>query len=149
MVPFQVLFEQFKFFLNLYFLVMALSQFIPEIRIGYLYTYWGPLVSTFWYPVSTDQFYFQFYMTSLWYMLHKVNPQQYLYDDCYYRLNRVSLCARFIYPAQLSVAIVLLWQLLHLFKGPTQWGLFHLSYIDSMQRSIKDQYIDYDIKMNF
>lgn len=75
MVPFQVLFEQFKFFLNLYFLVMALSQFIPEIRIGYLYTYWGPLVSTFWYPVSNDQFYFQFYMTSLWYMLHKVNPQ--------------------------------------------------------------------------
>ncbi|XP_013389080.1 probable phospholipid-transporting ATPase IIB [Lingula anatina] len=38
-----VLFEQFKFFLNLYFLVMACSQFIPEIRIGYLYTYWGPL----------------------------------------------------------------------------------------------------------
>lgn len=22
---------------------MALSQFIPDIRIGYLYTYWGPL----------------------------------------------------------------------------------------------------------
>ncbi|KAK3086037.1 hypothetical protein FSP39_012460 [Pinctada imbricata] len=39
----KVLFEQFKFFLNLYFLIMALSQFIPEIRIGYLYTYWGPL----------------------------------------------------------------------------------------------------------
>ncbi|XP_053402729.1 probable phospholipid-transporting ATPase IIB [Mercenaria mercenaria] len=39
----KVLFEQFKFFLNLYFLVMASSQFIPEIRIGYLYTYWGPL----------------------------------------------------------------------------------------------------------
>ncbi|XP_064640226.1 probable phospholipid-transporting ATPase IIB isoform X2 [Lineus longissimus] len=38
-----VLFEQFRFFLNLYFLVMACSQFIPEIRIGYLYTYWGPL----------------------------------------------------------------------------------------------------------
>uniref|UniRef100_T1ISW6 Phospholipid-transporting ATPase n=1 Tax=Strigamia maritima TaxID=126957 RepID=T1ISW6_STRMM len=38
-----VLFEQFKFFLNLYFLVMALSQFIPDIKIGYLYTYWGPL----------------------------------------------------------------------------------------------------------
>lgn len=43
---FQVLFEQFKFFLNLYFLVMACSQFIPAIRIGYLYTYWAPLVST-------------------------------------------------------------------------------------------------------
>ncbi|CAH1785189.1 unnamed protein product [Owenia fusiformis] len=38
-----VLYEQFKFFLNLYFLVMAMSQFIPDIRIGYLYTYWGPL----------------------------------------------------------------------------------------------------------
>lgn len=38
-----VLFEQFRFFLNLYFLVMALTQFIPSIRIGYLYTYWGPL----------------------------------------------------------------------------------------------------------
>ena len=41
----QVLFQQFKFFLNLYFLVIALTQFIPQLRIGYLYTYWGPLVS--------------------------------------------------------------------------------------------------------
>merc|ERR1740128_338595 len=39
----KVLFQQFKFFLNLYFLIMACSQFIPEIRIGFLYTYWGPL----------------------------------------------------------------------------------------------------------
>ncbi|XP_013099837.2 probable phospholipid-transporting ATPase IIA isoform X1 [Stomoxys calcitrans] len=38
-----VLFGQFRFFLNLYFLIMALSQFIPDIRIGYPYTYWGPL----------------------------------------------------------------------------------------------------------
>ncbi|XP_075225291.1 putative phospholipid-transporting ATPase IIB isoform X2 [Lycorma delicatula] len=38
-----VLFQQFKFFLNLYFLLMAMSQFIPELRLGYLYTYWGPL----------------------------------------------------------------------------------------------------------
>lgn len=38
-----VLFQQFRFFLNLYFLIMALSQFIPDIRISYLYTYWGPL----------------------------------------------------------------------------------------------------------
>jgi len=38
-----VLFNQFKFFLNLYFLVMACSQFIPALRIGYLYTYWAPL----------------------------------------------------------------------------------------------------------
>jgi phospholipid-translocating ATPase len=38
-----VLYNQFKFFLNLYFLVMACSQFIPVLRIGYLYTYWVPL----------------------------------------------------------------------------------------------------------
>ncbi len=38
-----VLYNQFKFFLNMFFLVMALSQFIPQLRIGYLYTYWGPL----------------------------------------------------------------------------------------------------------
>lgn len=38
-----VLFEQFRFFLNLYFLLMAMSQFIPDVKIGYLYTYWGPL----------------------------------------------------------------------------------------------------------
>ncbi|XP_017858404.1 PREDICTED: probable phospholipid-transporting ATPase IIB isoform X2 [Drosophila arizonae] len=38
-----VLFEQFRFFLNLYFLLMALSQLYPDIRIGYPYTYWGPL----------------------------------------------------------------------------------------------------------
>ncbi len=42
-LSFQVLYNQFKFFLNLFFLVMALSQFIPQLRIGYLYTYWGPL----------------------------------------------------------------------------------------------------------
>lgn len=34
-----VLFQQFRFFLNLYFLIMAISQFLPDVRIGYLYTY--------------------------------------------------------------------------------------------------------------
>ena len=42
---FQVLYQQFKFFLNLYFLVVALSQFVPSLAIGFLYTYWAPLVS--------------------------------------------------------------------------------------------------------
>lgn len=41
----QILYEQFKFFLNLYFLIVALTQFIPQLRIGYIYTYWAPLVS--------------------------------------------------------------------------------------------------------
>ncbi|RWS09915.1 phospholipid-transporting ATPase IIB-like protein [Dinothrombium tinctorium] len=38
-----VLFNQFKFFLNLYFLLMACSQFIPSLKVGLLYTYWAPL----------------------------------------------------------------------------------------------------------
>ena len=38
-----VLYEQFRFFLNLYFLIMACTQFIPILRIGPLYTYWAPL----------------------------------------------------------------------------------------------------------
>ncbi|KAE9552729.1 hypothetical protein FO519_004046 [Halicephalobus sp. NKZ332] len=37
------LFEQFKFFLNLYFLFVALSQFFPSLKIGNLYSYWVPL----------------------------------------------------------------------------------------------------------
>ena len=40
---FQVLYNQFKFFLNLFFLIMATSQFIPQLRIGFIYTYWAPL----------------------------------------------------------------------------------------------------------
>ncbi|XP_028819924.1 putative phospholipid-transporting ATPase IIB isoform X3 [Denticeps clupeoides] len=39
-----VLYQQFKFFLNLYFLVVACSQFVPSLKIGFLYTYWAPLV---------------------------------------------------------------------------------------------------------
>ncbi|KAF6072933.1 putative ATPase phospholipid transporting 9B (putative) [Phyllostomus discolor] len=38
-----VLYQQFKLFLNLYFLVVSCSQFVPALKIGYLYTYWAPL----------------------------------------------------------------------------------------------------------
>ncbi|KAJ1562500.1 putative aminophospholipid-translocase [Cladochytrium tenue] len=38
-----VFYEQFKFFFNLYFLLVALSQFIPALKIGYLFTYFAPL----------------------------------------------------------------------------------------------------------
>ncbi|CAL9728696.1 phospholipid-transporting ATPase Neo1p [Monosporozyma unispora] len=38
-----LLYEQFKFFFNLYFLVVALSQAIPALRIGYLSSYIVPL----------------------------------------------------------------------------------------------------------
>ncbi|XP_066572153.1 putative phospholipid-transporting ATPase IIB isoform X2 [Amia ocellicauda] len=38
-----VLYQQFKLFLNLYFLVVSCSQFMSSLKIGYLYTYWAPL----------------------------------------------------------------------------------------------------------
>lgn len=38
-----LLYEQFKFFYNLYFLVVALSQAVPALRIGYLSSYVVPL----------------------------------------------------------------------------------------------------------
>ncbi|KAM4623210.1 putative phospholipid-transporting ATPase IIA [Discoglossus pictus] len=38
-----VLFNQFKYFFNLYFLLLACSQFVPEMRLGPLYTFWVPL----------------------------------------------------------------------------------------------------------
>lgn len=41
-----MLFSQFRYFFNFYFLLLACSQFVPEMRLGALYTYWVPLVST-------------------------------------------------------------------------------------------------------
>lgn len=38
-----VLFNQFKFFLNLYFLLMACSQFVDVLKVGPIFTYWAPL----------------------------------------------------------------------------------------------------------
>ena len=38
-----VLFHQFKIFLNLYFLLVAVSQLIPPLSVGPLYAYWAPL----------------------------------------------------------------------------------------------------------
>lgn len=38
-----ILYEQFKFFFNLYFLLVALSQIIPPLQIGYLSSYVVPL----------------------------------------------------------------------------------------------------------
>lgn len=38
-----ILYEQFKFFFNLYFLLVALSQAVPQLRIGYLSSYVVPL----------------------------------------------------------------------------------------------------------
>ncbi|KAF8272734.1 aminophospholipid-transporting P-type ATPase [Lactarius quietus] len=38
-----VFYEQFKFFFNLYFLLVALSQFVPALKTGFLVTYIAPL----------------------------------------------------------------------------------------------------------
>ncbi|KAH9932838.1 aminophospholipid-transporting P-type ATPase [Amylocystis lapponica] len=38
-----VFYEQFKFFFNLYFLLVALSQFVPALKIGFIATYVAPL----------------------------------------------------------------------------------------------------------
>ncbi|CAM2716515.1 unnamed protein product [Rotaria socialis] len=37
------LYEQFSVFLNLYFLIIGLSQFIPMFRVNYFFTYMAPL----------------------------------------------------------------------------------------------------------
>ncbi|KAF8810656.1 aminophospholipid-transporting P-type ATPase [Phlegmacium glaucopus] len=38
-----VFYEQFKFFFNLYFLLVALSQFVPALKTGFIITYIAPL----------------------------------------------------------------------------------------------------------
>lgn len=39
-----VLYEQFRYFFNLFFLIVTLSQFIPILKVGFLFTYVAPLV---------------------------------------------------------------------------------------------------------
>jgi len=38
-----VLWNQFKFFSNLFFLLIAISQAVPQLRVGFLFTYVAPL----------------------------------------------------------------------------------------------------------
>ena len=40
----KVLYEQFRYFFNLYFLLVALSQLFPPLQIGLLFTYIAPLI---------------------------------------------------------------------------------------------------------
>jgi phospholipid-translocating ATPase len=39
-----VLFNQFKFFFNLFFLLVSISQFFEVLRVGFLFTFLAPLV---------------------------------------------------------------------------------------------------------
>lgn len=38
-----VLYNQFKFFYNSFFLLIALSQFYPPLKVGFMFTYIAPL----------------------------------------------------------------------------------------------------------
>ncbi|KAI8331646.1 phospholipid-translocating P-type ATPase [Blakeslea trispora] len=51
-----VLFEQFVIFFNLYFLLVALSQFVPALKIGYILTYFGPLCFVLLITISKEAF---------------------------------------------------------------------------------------------
>ncbi|KAK9766200.1 putative aminophospholipid-translocase [Basidiobolus ranarum] len=51
-----ILYEQFKFFFNLYFLLVALSQFIPALKIGYIVTYVGPLCFVLIITISKEAY---------------------------------------------------------------------------------------------
>ena len=39
-----VLYEQFKYFFNMFYLLTALSQFIPALKVGLLFSFVAPLV---------------------------------------------------------------------------------------------------------
>ncbi|ORX48008.1 aminophospholipid-transporting P-type ATPase [Hesseltinella vesiculosa] len=49
-----VLLEQFVVFFNLYFLLVALSQFVPALKIGYIFTYFGPLCFVLLVTISKE-----------------------------------------------------------------------------------------------
>ena len=52
----KILYEQFRFFYNLYFLLVALSQLIPALKIGYLITYFGPLAFVLFLTLSKEAY---------------------------------------------------------------------------------------------
>ena len=40
----KVLYNEFKMFFNLFFLIIALTQFVPFLKVGFMFTYIAPLV---------------------------------------------------------------------------------------------------------
>lgn len=39
-----VLYHQFKYFFNFFYLLISISQFIPALKVGFLFTYISPLI---------------------------------------------------------------------------------------------------------
>ena len=51
-----VLWNQFKFFYNFFFLLISVSQFFPPLKVGYLFTYISPLVFVLLISMSKEAF---------------------------------------------------------------------------------------------
>lgn len=51
-----VLFHQFKFFYNFFFLVIGLSQFIPALKVGFMFTYIAPLIFVLMITIIKEAF---------------------------------------------------------------------------------------------
>lgn len=49
-----VLFNQFKFFFNLFFLMVSISQFFEALRVGFLFTFLAPLVFVFMLTMAKE-----------------------------------------------------------------------------------------------
>eukprot|EP00792_Barthelona_sp_PAP020_P009281 TRINITY_DN3285_c0_g1_i2.p1 TRINITY_DN3285_c0_g1~~TRINITY_DN3285_c0_g1_i2.p1 ORF type:complete len:1044 (+),score=255.00 TRINITY_DN3285_c0_g1_i2:100-3231(+) len=50
------LYNQFKYFFNLYFLLLALSQFVPVLQVGFLTTYLAPLILILMISLSKEAY---------------------------------------------------------------------------------------------
>ena len=51
-----VLFNQFKMFYNFFFLLIGLSQFIPALKVGFLFTYIAPLAFVLIITIAKEEF---------------------------------------------------------------------------------------------
>jgi len=51
-----VLYNQFKFFYNFFFLIIGLSQFIPALKVGLMFTYIAPLIFVLTITIVKEQF---------------------------------------------------------------------------------------------
>lgn len=51
-----VLFNQFKFFQNFFFLAMALTQFVPVLKVGLIVTYFAPLLFVLFITMTKEAF---------------------------------------------------------------------------------------------
>lgn len=51
-----VLFHQFRYFFNMFFLLIALSQFVDMLRVGFLFTYVAPLLLVLGFTLGKEAY---------------------------------------------------------------------------------------------